>query len=163
VADQSGLDSRQRLDNLAGALGVAPGGAGLLSGGPVVLVDDLMTTGASLTEAARAVRAAVGEPAVGPGAVAPGGTAEAADTYGSETEVDGYGEGTGVDGYGEGTTVVYPAGSRGRAGARRVVPTEGAMGRARGRSGIAGADRTSDVIRAAVVAATPDSFEINRN
>ncbi|WP_073947903.1 ComF family protein [Streptomyces kebangsaanensis] len=59
VADQSGLNSRQRLDNLAGALQVAAGGAGLLLGGPVVLVDDLMTTGASLAEAARAVKAAV--------------------------------------------------------------------------------------------------------
>ncbi|MFI6561412.1 ComF family protein [Streptomyces sp. NPDC050534] len=58
VADQSGLNSRQRLENLAGALAVAPGGERLLRAGPVVLVDDLMTTGASLTEAARAVRAA---------------------------------------------------------------------------------------------------------
>jgi hypothetical protein len=62
VADQAGLNSRQRLDNLAGALEVAAGGARLLaSGGRVVLVDDLMTTGASMTEAARAVRAAVAE------------------------------------------------------------------------------------------------------
>ncbi|MHB9851600.1 ComF family protein [Streptomyces krungchingensis] len=59
VADQSGLNSRQRLENLAGALEVAAAGARLLvDGGPVVLVDDLMTTGASLTEAARAVRMA---------------------------------------------------------------------------------------------------------
>ncbi|MGW6260649.1 ComF family protein [Streptomyces sp. NPDC055085] len=59
VADQSGLNSRQRSDNLAGALEVVGGGARLLAGGgPVVLVDDLMTTGASLTEAARAVREA---------------------------------------------------------------------------------------------------------
>jgi len=57
VADQSGLNPRQRLANLAGALDVA-GGARLLAGGRVVLVDDLMTTGASLTEAARAVRIA---------------------------------------------------------------------------------------------------------
>ncbi|KUN36744.1 hypothetical protein AQJ30_19970 [Streptomyces longwoodensis] len=59
VADQAGLDSRQRRENLRGALVVAPGGARLLAGGPVVLVDDLMTTGASLAEAARAVREAV--------------------------------------------------------------------------------------------------------
>ncbi|MFF3405642.1 ComF family protein [Streptomyces sp. NPDC002742] len=59
VADQSGLNSRQRLENLAGALEVVAGGERLLArGGPVVLVDDLMTTGASLAEAARAVRAA---------------------------------------------------------------------------------------------------------
>lgn len=57
VADQSGLDARRRWDNLGGALAVAPGGARLLCGGPVVLVDDLVTTGASLAEAARAVRA----------------------------------------------------------------------------------------------------------
>ena len=31
VADQAGLDSRQRLENLAGALAVAPGGAGCCS------------------------------------------------------------------------------------------------------------------------------------
>ncbi|MFI1293540.1 ComF family protein [Streptomyces sp. NPDC020792] len=59
VADQSGLTSRQRLENLAGALEVAAGGAGLLLSGPVVLVDDVVTTGASLAEAARAVTTAV--------------------------------------------------------------------------------------------------------
>ncbi|MFD5033740.1 ComF family protein [Streptomyces sp. NPDC058220] len=59
VADQSGLGARQRLANLSGALEVAVGGARLLEGGRVVLVDDLMTTGASLAESARALRAAV--------------------------------------------------------------------------------------------------------
>ncbi|MCX4550736.1 phosphoribosyltransferase family protein [Streptomyces sp. NBC_01267] len=60
VADQAGLDARQRLANLAGALEVPAGGVRLLEGGRVVLVDDLMTTGASLVEAARAVRAVGG-------------------------------------------------------------------------------------------------------
>ncbi|MFI8289623.1 ComF family protein [Streptomyces sp. NPDC085614] len=57
VADQSALDARGRFENLAGALEVVAGGARLLAAGRVVLVDDLMTTGASLTEAARAVAA----------------------------------------------------------------------------------------------------------
>ncbi|MEU3188931.1 ComF family protein [Streptomyces sp. NPDC006923] len=60
VADQSGLGARQRQVNLTGALEVPVGGARLLAGGRVVLVDDLMTTGVSLVEAARALRAAVG-------------------------------------------------------------------------------------------------------
>lgn len=60
VADQSGLTARQRMVNLAGALEVVPGGGRLLEGGRAVLVDDLMTTGASLAEAARALRAAIG-------------------------------------------------------------------------------------------------------
>lgn len=58
VADQAGLGARQRLGNLAGALEVAVGGAALLEGGRVVLVDDLMTTGASLVEASRAMHVA---------------------------------------------------------------------------------------------------------
>ncbi|MEV6654583.1 ComF family protein [Streptomyces sp. NPDC051219] len=58
VADQSGLGARQRLANLRGALEVGEGRGRLLEGGRVVLVDDLMTTGASLAEAARALDAA---------------------------------------------------------------------------------------------------------
>ncbi|MEU8678340.1 ComF family protein [Streptomyces sp. NPDC048560] len=57
VADQSGLAAGQRRANLAGALEVVCGAGRLLAGARVVLVDDLMTTGASLAEAARAVRA----------------------------------------------------------------------------------------------------------
>ncbi|MEW2289687.1 ComF family protein [Streptomyces sp. NPDC047841] len=68
VADQAGLDARRRLENLAGALEVSPGGGRLLGAGRVVLVDDLMTTGASLAEAARALRETVVSP--GPGRTA---------------------------------------------------------------------------------------------
>ncbi|WP_329134853.1 ComF family protein [Streptomyces sp. NBC_00670] len=58
VADQAGLSTSQRAANLAGALEVVPGGVRLLEGKGdwIVLVDDLMTTGATLAEAARAVR-----------------------------------------------------------------------------------------------------------
>ncbi|MGP9020504.1 ComF family protein [Streptomyces sp. BR1] len=74
VLDQSGLSAPQRLANLTGALEVSAGGDRLLEGGRVVLVDDLMTTGASLVEAARAV--AVAGAATVPGA-ADGGSAYA--------------------------------------------------------------------------------------
>ncbi|MFE7274031.1 ComF family protein [Streptomyces sp. NPDC057623] len=158
VADQSGLNSRQRLDNLAGALTVARGGGRLLAGGgPVVLVDDLMTTGASLAEAARAVRAARAEQA--PGAAwettGYGRTAEEGDAYGWATEEPG--------GCGDGTTAVYRAGSRERTGERRAGSTEGAVRRMREMPGIMDVRQPRDVICAAVVAASLDSFEINRN
>ncbi|WP_037776723.1 ComF family protein [Streptomyces pristinaespiralis] len=60
MADQAGLTARERLANVAGALEVRSGGARLLAGATAVIVDDLMTTGATLVEAARAVSAATG-------------------------------------------------------------------------------------------------------
>lgn len=58
VADQSALTAPERAANMAGALVVAPGAGRLLTGARTVLVDDLMTTGATLAEASRALRAA---------------------------------------------------------------------------------------------------------
>ncbi|WP_333744699.1 ComF family protein [Streptomyces ardesiacus] len=129
VADQSGLDARQRMANLAGALAVASGGGGLLRGaGALVLVDDLMTTGASLAEAARAVRTA--------------------RTAAVESR-------TGPDTYGRTRSTVYPT----EAGEGREERKTGP--RMTGRYG--GDDVIREAICAAVVAASPDSFEINRN
>ena len=142
VADQSGLNSRQRLDNLAGALEVAAGGERLLAGGGrIVLVDDLMTTGASLTEAARAVRAAVPD-------------TDAADAYRGAVRAaagDG-GQGNGIGQVAE--TSRRRTGDRGRA----RPEADGYGGYETGTCG--GAEV---MICAAVVAAPPDSFEINRN
>ncbi|WP_371497342.1 ComF family protein [Kitasatospora sp. NBC_00374] len=62
VADQAGLDADGRRRNLAGALAVPARSAARLGGAGqrhrLVLVDDLVTTGASLAEAARALAAA---------------------------------------------------------------------------------------------------------
>lgn len=58
VADQAELTGPERLTNVSGALGVRRGAEALWAGAAVVLVDDLITTGASLAEAARALSAA---------------------------------------------------------------------------------------------------------
>jgi predicted amidophosphoribosyltransferase len=55
LADQSGLTAEQRHANLAGAYAVRSASIGS-EPGLVIIVDDLVTTGSSLTEAARAIR-----------------------------------------------------------------------------------------------------------
>jgi len=75
VADQSGLGAVERQANLAGAFrlrsprlpGAAPGAS--RTGTGVVVVDDVVTSGASLTEAVRALRAG-GAPVLGAATVA---------------------------------------------------------------------------------------------
>ncbi|UXY20144.1 ComF family protein [Streptomyces cynarae] len=126
VADQAGLGSRERLTNLAGALEVPAGSARLLAGGRIVLVDDLMTTGASLTEAARAVRAAL------------------AETDSADTEV-------------------YARVAGEARGERRARETTATAHRPRGPRGTAAGNGLQDGICAAVIAASPESFETNRN
>jgi ComF family protein len=56
LADQSTLGHRERAANLAGAYAVRSDGAADINGRAVVLVDDVVTTGATLAEAARVVR-----------------------------------------------------------------------------------------------------------
>lgn len=58
TAAQSALDRKERLANVKGAFAVEPLRAAALRGRNVVLVDDVMTSGASLFSAAAAVRQA---------------------------------------------------------------------------------------------------------
>jgi predicted amidophosphoribosyltransferase len=60
VRDSAGLSARERMTNLDGALVVRSASVRTLEQRPVVLTDDLLTTGATLAEASRAVRAAGG-------------------------------------------------------------------------------------------------------
>ncbi|MBY3555444.1 ComF family protein [Modestobacter lapidis] len=66
--DSAGLDARERRRNLAGRFRGRPPPGGALPRGILVLVDDVVTSGATLTEAARALAAllAAGLPAGGP-------------------------------------------------------------------------------------------------
>lgn len=56
VADQSGLDHRQRASNVESAMQVRPRWRSSIGGVACLLVDDVLTTGATLVEAARALR-----------------------------------------------------------------------------------------------------------
>ncbi|MFE6483875.1 ComF family protein [Streptomyces sp. NPDC057757] len=148
VADQSGLNSRQRLANLAGALEVAPGGERLLAGGGrIVLVDDLMTTGASLTEAARAVRAGVPYTGSADDAYRAAAWAAAGERRPDATTARAVGEPPTAR-----TARHMPGGRR----AGNDTRTDGA-------GEVTGVGGAGVMICAAVVAAPSDSFEINRN
>lgn len=58
VADQAGLDARERVANLHAAMVVTPRARQLVRSHPCLLVDDVMTTGSTLVEATRALRQA---------------------------------------------------------------------------------------------------------
>ena len=58
VADQAGLGASARAANLEHAFAVRPRWRDLVARSPCLLVDDVLTTGATLTEAARALRSA---------------------------------------------------------------------------------------------------------
>ncbi len=62
VADQAGLAAADRAVNLAGALEVRAAWRPRVAGTSCLLVDDVVTTGATLAEAAAAVRRAGGHP-----------------------------------------------------------------------------------------------------
>ena len=56
VRDQAGLGHAERRANLDGSMALVPGVEEVLDGADIVLLDDVVTTGSTLAEAARAVR-----------------------------------------------------------------------------------------------------------
>ncbi|WP_168207474.1 ComF family protein [Microlunatus elymi] len=69
LADQSALDENERRQNLAGAYAVRRLGGRQPPDGAAIIVDDLVTTGSSLTEARRALTSA-GVPVLGAAVIA---------------------------------------------------------------------------------------------
>ncbi|GAA4408533.1 ComF family protein [Fodinibacter luteus] len=64
VADQAHLNRQARAANLAGAMTLLPAWRDAVRGAACVLVDDVVTTGSTLAEAARALRSAGAEQVV---------------------------------------------------------------------------------------------------
>lgn len=58
TARQIGLTRRERERNVAGAFAVAPGSIASISGKSVLLIDDVMTTGATVSAASKALKQA---------------------------------------------------------------------------------------------------------
>jgi predicted amidophosphoribosyltransferase len=82
VGDSAGLSAAARAANLAGAFVVRETACAGLAGSHVVIVDDLLTTGASIAEAARSLRA-VGAEVVGAATIASTRRRDAREVLGS--------------------------------------------------------------------------------